>query len=213
MGKCKSCHLGHHEPVQVGTQLCTDCFRDLPVEDFTIQRTIKGGRKHQCKACVAARARDRNKHKPAYRNPRSGTASADRPRIQHDCEVCTKTFFSVRANHRRCSFCTIFVRRLHSRLTGSRAGGRRRRVPVSLAVEMARRMLQAKACTYCGRTFNSGIRKSMDHIVPVAGGGKTEGRNLAIVCRICNFTKRDLLLTEWVDHCARVVAWMSTAPG
>jgi len=44
-------------------------------------------------------------------------------------------------------------------------------------------------CRYCGRDVNDGIKLHVDHIKPVAKGGKTEMDNLITSCEDCNMGK------------------------
>lgn len=49
-------------------------------------------------------------------------------------------------------------------------------------------------CQVCGETENLHV----DHIVPVARGGKTEPGNLQLLCRFCNISKGAKPFTEWL---------------
>lgn len=44
-------------------------------------------------------------------------------------------------------------------------------------------------CVLCGRTANDGVVLHVDHIIPVARGGKTEISNLRTLCEFCNLGK------------------------
>jgi hypothetical protein len=44
-------------------------------------------------------------------------------------------------------------------------------------------------CVLCGRTANDGVKLHVDHILPVAKGGKTEKNNLRTLCEFCNLGK------------------------
>lgn len=44
-------------------------------------------------------------------------------------------------------------------------------------------------CVLCGRTANDGVVLHVDHIFPVAKGGKTEMNNLRTLCEYCNLGK------------------------
>ena len=44
-------------------------------------------------------------------------------------------------------------------------------------------------CVACGRTADDGVKLHVDHIVPVAKGGKTEESNLQTLCEECNLGK------------------------
>lgn len=49
--------------------------------------------------------------------------------------------------------------------------------------------LRRGVCDYCGGKFPP-EELSMDHIVPIARGGKTTKGNVAVACRACNASKR-----------------------
>ena len=44
-------------------------------------------------------------------------------------------------------------------------------------------------CVLCGKNTNDGIKLHVDHILPIAKGGKTEFSNLRTLCNICNSGK------------------------
>lgn len=46
-------------------------------------------------------------------------------------------------------------------------------------------------CVICGASAENGISLEVDHIVPIARGGKTEPNNLRTLCHNCNAGKRD----------------------
>jgi hypothetical protein len=60
-------------------------------------------------------------------------------------------------------------------------------VPPKMRFEVLHR--DAFRCRYCGRSANDGARLHLDHIVPVARGGRTEPDNLITSCDTCNFGK------------------------
>ena len=49
-------------------------------------------------------------------------------------------------------------------------------------------------CRYCGRGANEGAILVIDHIIPVARGGRSESSNYVAACQECNLGKSDLLL-------------------
>lgn len=51
-------------------------------------------------------------------------------------------------------------------------------------------------CYYCGRPSPQ-KELTMDHIVPVARGGKSTKGNLVPACKECNNAKKQLLPMEW----------------
>lgn len=48
-------------------------------------------------------------------------------------------------------------------------------------------------CAYCG----SDRQITVDHVVPIARGGKDSADNVVPACKTCNCSKRDRLLSEW----------------
>ena len=54
-------------------------------------------------------------------------------------------------------------------------------------------------CYYCGGQFKPSDL-TMDHIVPIARGGRSTKGNVAPVCKECNNKKKYLLLMEWEEY-------------
>jgi 5-methylcytosine-specific restriction endonuclease McrA len=54
-------------------------------------------------------------------------------------------------------------------------------------------------CHYCSGTFPPG-ELTMDHLVPVARGGKSTPGNVVPACRECNSRKKYLLPMEWDEY-------------
>lgn len=58
-------------------------------------------------------------------------------------------------------------------------------------------------CHYCGRPFPP-KQLTMDHIVPIARGGKTTKGNVAPCCKECNTRKKSMLPMEWAEYIERL---------
>ncbi|MEF3168183.1 MAG: HNH endonuclease [Deltaproteobacteria bacterium] len=54
-------------------------------------------------------------------------------------------------------------------------------------------------CFYCGRKVTP-TELTMDHIVPISRGGKSEKNNLVPCCKECNSKKKYLLPMEWEGY-------------
>lgn len=50
-------------------------------------------------------------------------------------------------------------------------------------------------CAYCGRR---GVRLECDHVLPVARGGSHDPDNLVTACFVCNRSKHDKTVEEWL---------------
>lgn len=51
-------------------------------------------------------------------------------------------------------------------------------------------------CHYCGNTFPP-KELTMDHVIPLARGGRSEKFNLVPCCKPCNTMKKQMLPAEW----------------
>ena len=54
-------------------------------------------------------------------------------------------------------------------------------------------------CHYCGAQF-SAKELTLDHVVPLARGGRSSKGNCVPACKECNTNKRDLLPIEWQEY-------------
>jgi 5-methylcytosine-specific restriction endonuclease McrA len=54
-------------------------------------------------------------------------------------------------------------------------------------------------CHYCGESF-APVELTMDHVVPIARGGKSARGNLVPACKECNNRKKYLLPIEWDEY-------------
>lgn len=54
-------------------------------------------------------------------------------------------------------------------------------------------------CHYCGRPTPAG-ELTMDHVIPLARGGKTTKGNVVTACKDCNNKKKELLPLEWTAY-------------
>ena len=66
-----------------------------------------------------------------------------------------------------------------------------------------KRRRSSGVCHYCGRVFPA-QRLTMDHVVPLARGGKTVRSNVVPCCPDCNAKKRYLLPIEWEEYLDRL---------
>jgi 5-methylcytosine-specific restriction endonuclease McrA len=58
-------------------------------------------------------------------------------------------------------------------------------------------------CIYCG----SKTDLTLDHVVPLNGGGKHCEDNLVVACRSCNSSKKDTPLEEWAQRRPDLRLW------
>jgi len=54
-------------------------------------------------------------------------------------------------------------------------------------------------CHYCGQRVPP-KELTLDHVVPLARGGRSSKNNCVPACKTCNTKKRDLLPMEWQEY-------------
>ncbi len=62
-----------------------------------------------------------------------------------------------------------------------------------------RTRISRRVCHYCNGSF-SPEELTMDHLVPLARGGKSTKGNLVPACKECNNRKKIMLPLEWEDY-------------
>ena len=58
-------------------------------------------------------------------------------------------------------------------------------------------------CYYCGKKVRP-AELTMDHIIPLSRGGKSERSNIVAACKECNNRKKYLLPSEWEEYVERI---------
>jgi 5-methylcytosine-specific restriction endonuclease McrA len=71
------------------------------------------------------------------------------------------------------------------------------------ATQWWKRRCDRGLCHYCGGTVPA-RELTMDHVVPLARGGKTTKANVVPCCKECNNRKRQLLPMEWQEYLQRI---------
>ena len=66
-----------------------------------------------------------------------------------------------------------------------------------------KRQLARGVCHYCGRRF-APRDLTMDHVVPIARGGRSVRGNVVPACKPCNTAKKQLLPIEWRQYLERI---------
>ena len=79
------------------------------------------------------------------------------------------------------------LRRPKARRPSSPIAASRQPIPAGLRFAVLRR--DGFRCAYCGRGEPESVKLHIDHIVPVARGGRTELENLVTACATCNLGK------------------------
>lgn len=204
---CKRCFLTRNEPIQSGTIKCSDCERELEFHHFTVQRTSRHGRSARCKECVTRRYVQRRHTVGPVVAPSSGKRALGMTYLKRDCLVCGVEFEPLKKSQTWCRSCGDIKRDVQSHMGTTRGRHGRQKVSVATSHAVAVRHIAATACAYCGRAFNEGLAKSIDHIHPFCRGGNMDDpANIEICCIQCNRSKASMTLDEWLQVCTLVAA-------
>jgi len=57
----------------------------------------------------------------------------------------------------------------------------------------------AESCCYCGRPFSQGLKRHLDHVLPLRMGGESIPSNLVAACHECNTSKGAKPLLAWLQ--------------
>lgn len=58
-------------------------------------------------------------------------------------------------------------------------------------------------CYYCGGSFPP-ASLTMDHLIPLSRGGRSNKENIVACCKECNNQKKNKLPTEWTEYLNRL---------
>jgi len=75
----------------------------------------------------------------------------------------------------------------------------RRKARELRASQWWKRRLAKGVCHYCGQSAPPKAL-TMDHIVPIARGGRSTKSNVVPACKACNNAKKQLLPMEWEEY-------------
>lgn len=164
---------------------CSFCGVIKKREDFYKLKTSKDGLRYQCKQCDKERSGkwyDVNRERSIFtalrwkkNNPVKNRLSALRYQKKHYKKVIVKIHAWFKS-HPHVKKAAQVNRRGKERNAGGRISGKERELLFATA---------KNRCLKCG----SEHKLSLDHIVPVALGGKTEFSNMQVLCMSCNMSK------------------------
>lgn len=173
------------------TKTCLDCGFDKPLDDYGKNSNNKDGKQSRCRACYNIKQRkywndnrekmNRLQNDWRKRNPEKRKAQHLRYNEAHREErVATARKWGKENPERR------------AQIKGSYRARKRSEALHVLPREIRR--LKASPCAVCGSQGPVDI----DHVIPLAKGGRHSIGNLQPLCHSCNCSKSDKFFAEWL---------------
>jgi 5-methylcytosine-specific restriction endonuclease McrA len=173
------------------TKQCTLCKQCLPRGSFYASPKRKDGLYPWCRSCSVKKTREYNARKPGWKEEKR---AYDRARIEANRDRLSKQWREnyLRNRDRQLATAKRWSERNPDKRRAISQSYKHRRRSVERAGMSGKELLewksaQPKVCHWCGAACARGY--VVDHIRPLAKGGKHEARNLAISCRPCNASK------------------------
>jgi 5-methylcytosine-specific restriction endonuclease McrA len=190
-------------------KICITCRQEKELEEYHGDRSRKDGKSNRCRACkTIEKKRDWavNKSRNVARRKQWVAANGERVRAykrlweakNHD-RVRAKQRAWYAANRGRVSLWTrarAIKNPDHARAKRVNAKAKRRsrgEIRKITAAEMRALIIRDEFCYLCRRR-NTKTTYSVDHVTPLAKGGRHEFYNLKLVHLTCNLKKRDRIV-------------------
>ena len=184
------------------TKTCTKCLRDKSISDFCRSKGSKDGFNYWCKLCA-------NEHRSAWSKSNPGKAKActdEWVKNNHARKNASRVAWNNASKDRIAELRAIYRKEnagkikavndawrkanpdaarvnKHNRRTQSMNGGGK--LSKGLSVKLF--SLQNGRCACCTKKIDVGFH--MDHIMPLAKGGKNDDSNIQLLCKECNLKK------------------------
>ena len=168
-----------------GERLCAECSVDISSKQSNAKFCSRSCKNRASDRRRVGDGRSRARDRARYQKEREHRVDYARSKYWNDPERSREYSREYRKSHPEVRHAQYLARRARKSGTESRA--------VSAAELNAMKDRQLGECYYCGERS----KLVVDHIIPLAKGGRHAIGNLAGACQPCNSSKGAMLLVEW----------------
>lgn len=170
---------------------CCRCHIEKSLTLFHKDKSKKDGHCSTCKQCISKSDKERyllNSESIKARSKQWSIENIDKMRA-YSREWCRKNYSTVKAQFKQWRIDNPERSREHNR------SRRAKMQAISPDLIAARFSVFGNACAYCGLENGS---LEVDHVIPLANGGKHIPANIRPACRTCNGSKAARKLSDWI---------------
>jgi len=187
------------------TQICPKCELDLTGDRFGIDKRMVTGLKSWCKDCnnksakkyykinkikINAKSAEWSKNNPELRRLYSRNWKARHPEKAKKSKQKWQAENKEKIAGQKNAWRLLNIEK--DRLYASNRRARKLNAGVFLLSDKDLKKLYNLPCVYCGNKC-----EQIDHVIPLAKGGRHSIGNLTSSCRPCNQSKGSKFITEW----------------
>lgn len=191
-------------------KICTKCKESKTLDNFSKDRQKKTGYSSQCKICKSnyekkylgenkKKVYDRNKSYNEHHKAEKQAYDAKRRTQKREEINAKKREYYHNGGGKEAGKLWNYRNTDKVNMYAKNAKHKRRELlrtsKLSPSELLAWEHSQLKLCVYCGT--NCEKHYNIDHVIPLAKGGKHELENLAITCAFCNQSKGSKQLIHW----------------
>ena len=187
-------------------KICKKCKQNKSLNDFHKSKSYKDGYRSKCRNCINEEIKKRRLQNPErernkLRNFRKNNPDYDKNWRENNSEKvieASKKYYYKNLEARRKQGTEYAKNWQKNNPEKANLRNQKRKAKINengvfLITNKFIKKLYSSECVNCG----SKEKIQMDHIIPIARGGRHSEGNLQPLCQSCNCSKQEKFMTEW----------------